>query len=284
MPPENKIMLGYVCGFLRSVAQNSAKSKMNAENLGIIFGPNLLKNQTSDQNTLATNLPKQSIAIAGLITHYEIMFSGIDLHKVLSELNLKKDTSKDQLKINTELLNIKKDTVKDLKRTKSNREISDVKDFKLTSQGSESELEINKKLKKEIKHLKGKVERRDKEIEELKHAHNETAKQATVDHKIEITNLNENLVRSASEINKQDQATAQINTLQSENNNYKKDLENNKVQIQKLTEEKDKLVADNTIINNERNTLKQSLQDVQTKLQQELEHEKTRTSKIFNRS
>lgn len=43
MPPENQVVLSFLCNFLARVVQFSSLNKMTTSNIAIVFGPNLLR-------------------------------------------------------------------------------------------------------------------------------------------------------------------------------------------------------------------------------------------------
>lgn len=63
----------YICFFIR-VTMYEKDNFMNAENLGIVFGPTLM--QPPEQNTLATlnDMRYQKLIIQLLIEHEDILF------------------------------------------------------------------------------------------------------------------------------------------------------------------------------------------------------------------
>ena len=71
LPPQNKKILKYLFEFLHEVSTFSHENKMNASNLGVVFGPNLVWSR--DVPNLA-DMGKINGFIAFLIAKYEEIF------------------------------------------------------------------------------------------------------------------------------------------------------------------------------------------------------------------
>lgn len=52
LPKENLKVAGHVCRFLRRVADNAEFNRMNAENLAMVFAPNVLRPKTEVASTI----------------------------------------------------------------------------------------------------------------------------------------------------------------------------------------------------------------------------------------
>lgn len=63
--------------FYSRVAENAEENKMTASNLGIIFGPTLIKPRQADADVSLSSLvdyPYQALIVELLIRHYEMIF------------------------------------------------------------------------------------------------------------------------------------------------------------------------------------------------------------------
>jgi hypothetical protein len=76
LPEENQIILRYLCGFLARVVEFSSVNKMNKQNLGIIFGPNLLRKKNQDP----TQALADSTVINGILLESEQLQSLLHRH------------------------------------------------------------------------------------------------------------------------------------------------------------------------------------------------------------
>ncbi|KAI5106123.1 beta-chimaerin [Silurus meridionalis] len=74
LPPAHYETLRYLMTHLKRVTMYEKENLMNAENLGIVFGPTLM--QPPDQNTLATlnDMRHQKLIVQLLIEHEDILF------------------------------------------------------------------------------------------------------------------------------------------------------------------------------------------------------------------
>ncbi|KAJ7410444.1 Rho GTPase-activating protein 29 [Willisornis vidua] len=86
LPVPNYNTLQYLIGHLHRVTEQSDENKMSASNLGIIFGPTLLRPRQTDATVSLSSLvdyPYQARVVELLITHYEKIFD-VSLKPLLS--------------------------------------------------------------------------------------------------------------------------------------------------------------------------------------------------------
>lgn len=78
LPKPNYILLAYLCRFLFEVQEHSEQSKMNARNLAMVFGPNILRSGSEDPQVMmeSTNLVTELISI--LIRKHQLFFPETD--------------------------------------------------------------------------------------------------------------------------------------------------------------------------------------------------------------
>uniref|UniRef100_UPI00398EEFDB rho GTPase-activating protein 29-like isoform X2 n=1 Tax=Pristiophorus japonicus TaxID=55135 RepID=UPI00398EEFDB len=77
LPQTNYNTLQYLMSHLRRVAEKEEENKMSASNLGIIFGPTLIRPRQTDATVSLSSLvdyPYQAQMVELLITHYENIF------------------------------------------------------------------------------------------------------------------------------------------------------------------------------------------------------------------
>ncbi|XP_037679973.1 rho GTPase-activating protein 45 isoform X2 [Choloepus didactylus] len=77
LPPENRATLQYLLRHLRRVAQGEQDNKMSPGNLGIVFGPTLLRPRPTEATVSLSSLvdyPHQARVIETLISHYGLVF------------------------------------------------------------------------------------------------------------------------------------------------------------------------------------------------------------------
>ncbi|CAM9598581.1 unnamed protein product [Lampetra fluviatilis] len=74
LPRYNYHTLRYIIRHLRRVADNCAENKMNAENLGIVFGPTFLRSPAGDMTKQLMDLGKHNTIIETLIKHCHWIF------------------------------------------------------------------------------------------------------------------------------------------------------------------------------------------------------------------
>eukprot|EP01088_Endostelium_zonatum_P011043 TRINITY_DN2482_c0_g1_i1.p1 TRINITY_DN2482_c0_g1~~TRINITY_DN2482_c0_g1_i1.p1 ORF type:complete len:416 (-),score=107.23 TRINITY_DN2482_c0_g1_i1:61-1308(-) len=72
LPEQNIEILKYLCKFLKLVSSHSDKNQMGVRNLGIVFGPTLLR---SREISVAGNLFAQEV-LRVMIDHYDAVFEG----------------------------------------------------------------------------------------------------------------------------------------------------------------------------------------------------------------
>ncbi|KAM9333416.1 rho GTPase-activating protein 29 isoform 2-T2 [Pholidichthys leucotaenia] len=76
-PPANYKTLQFLIEHLHRVTERSEENKMTASNLGIIFGPTLIKPRQADAEVSLSSLvdyPYQALIVELLIRHYEMVF------------------------------------------------------------------------------------------------------------------------------------------------------------------------------------------------------------------
>ncbi|XP_010139350.1 PREDICTED: rho GTPase-activating protein 29 [Buceros rhinoceros silvestris] len=86
LPVPNYNTLQYLIGHLHRVTEQSDENKMSASNLGIIFGPTLIRPRQTDATVSLSSLvdyPYQARVVELLITHYEKIFD-VSLKPLLS--------------------------------------------------------------------------------------------------------------------------------------------------------------------------------------------------------
>ncbi|NXP53484.1 RHG29 protein, partial [Heliornis fulica] len=86
LPVPNYNTLQYLIGHLHRVAEQSDENKMSASNLGIIFGPTLIRPRQTDATVSLSSLvdyPYQARVVELLITYYEKIFD-VSLKPLLS--------------------------------------------------------------------------------------------------------------------------------------------------------------------------------------------------------
>ncbi|NWJ07430.1 RHG29 protein, partial [Crypturellus undulatus] len=86
LPVPNYNTLQYLIGHLHRVTEQSDENKMSASNLGIIFGPTLIRPRQTDATVSLSSLvdyPYQARVVELLITHYEKIFD-VSLQSLLS--------------------------------------------------------------------------------------------------------------------------------------------------------------------------------------------------------
>ncbi|KAJ5073491.1 rho gtpase-activating protein 68f [Anaeramoeba ignava] len=74
LPPLNKILLKYLCKFLTEVEKNSAKNKMNAENLAVVFSPNLLRPREQSAKIFMEDAPVSKLLMKTFIQNFSYIF------------------------------------------------------------------------------------------------------------------------------------------------------------------------------------------------------------------
>ncbi|CAK6445718.1 unnamed protein product [Pipistrellus nathusii] len=77
LPPENRASLQYLLQHLRRIVEVEQDNKMTPGNLGIVFGPTLLRPRPTEATVSLSSLvdyPHQARVVETLITHYELVF------------------------------------------------------------------------------------------------------------------------------------------------------------------------------------------------------------------
>ncbi|XP_064003385.1 rho GTPase-activating protein 29 isoform X3 [Pogoniulus pusillus] len=89
LPVPNYNTLQYLIGHLRRVTEQCDENKMSASNLGIIFGPTLIRPRQTDATVSLSSLvdyPYQARVVELLITHYEKIFD-VSIKPLLSTVH-----------------------------------------------------------------------------------------------------------------------------------------------------------------------------------------------------
>ncbi|XP_074620007.1 rho GTPase-activating protein 24-like isoform X2 [Acropora palmata] len=78
LPQPNSSLLRFLCRFLHEVQKHCEQNKMNARNLAMVFGPNILRSGSEDPKVMmeCTNLVTELISI--LIRKHELLFPQTD--------------------------------------------------------------------------------------------------------------------------------------------------------------------------------------------------------------
>uniref|UniRef100_A0A7N4NUI6 Rho GTPase activating protein 45 n=1 Tax=Sarcophilus harrisii TaxID=9305 RepID=A0A7N4NUI6_SARHA len=77
LPPENKATLKYLIRHLRRIVEVEQDNKMTPGNLGIVFGPTLLRPRPTEATVSLSSLvdyPHQARIVETLISHYNVIF------------------------------------------------------------------------------------------------------------------------------------------------------------------------------------------------------------------
>ncbi|XP_074060612.1 rho GTPase-activating protein 45 isoform X2 [Macrotis lagotis] len=77
LPPENKATLQYLIRHLRRIVEVEQENKMTPGNLGIVFGPTLLRPRPTEATVSLSSLvdyPHQARIVETLITYYNVIF------------------------------------------------------------------------------------------------------------------------------------------------------------------------------------------------------------------
>uniref|UniRef100_A0A669DCY4 Rho GTPase-activating protein 29 n=1 Tax=Oreochromis niloticus TaxID=8128 RepID=A0A669DCY4_ORENI len=77
LPPANYRTLRYLIAHLHRVSEQAEENKMTASNLGIIFGPTLVKPQHTDAEVSLSSLvdyPYQALMVEQLVKHFQTVF------------------------------------------------------------------------------------------------------------------------------------------------------------------------------------------------------------------
>ena len=77
LPEENQIILKYLCAFLARVVEFSSVNKMSKENLGIVFGPNLIRSRNQDASAIVTDNAIINEITKTFIEDYKALFPNI---------------------------------------------------------------------------------------------------------------------------------------------------------------------------------------------------------------
>ncbi|CAJ1072605.1 rho GTPase-activating protein 29-like [Xyrichtys novacula] len=82
LPPANYRTLRYLVAHLNRVTEQAEENKMTASNLGIIFGPTLVKPRQTDAEVSLSSLvdyPYQALMVELLVRHFKTVFDGSHL-------------------------------------------------------------------------------------------------------------------------------------------------------------------------------------------------------------
>nr|XP_057910279.1 rho GTPase-activating protein 15 isoform X2 [Doryrhamphus excisus] len=75
MPPPNHDTLQFICRHLKRVLEHSDANRMTTQNIGIVFGPTLMRPEC-DSGNMAVNMVYQNQAVELILTEYEHIFVG----------------------------------------------------------------------------------------------------------------------------------------------------------------------------------------------------------------
>ncbi|XP_061775701.1 rho GTPase-activating protein 29-like isoform X2 [Nerophis ophidion] len=81
LPAANYRTLHYLIAHLNRVAEQAEENKMTASNLGIIFGPTLVKPRQAEAEVSLSSLvdyPYQALMVELLVRHFQVVFGGSD--------------------------------------------------------------------------------------------------------------------------------------------------------------------------------------------------------------
>ncbi|XP_067360068.1 rho GTPase-activating protein 15 isoform X2 [Channa argus] len=73
MPPPNHDTLQFMCCHLKRVLQHSAINRMTTQNIGIVFGPTLMRPER-DSGNMAVNMVYQNQAVELILTEFDYIF------------------------------------------------------------------------------------------------------------------------------------------------------------------------------------------------------------------
>lgn len=74
MPPPNHDTLQFMCRHLKRVLDNSDSNRMTTQNIGIVFGPTLMRPER-DNGNIAVNMIYQNQAVELILSEYEHIFA-----------------------------------------------------------------------------------------------------------------------------------------------------------------------------------------------------------------
>lgn len=74
LPAANLTLLRYIVHFLFDVAQHADVNRMNASNLAIVFGPNLIRPKVETMES-SINVPKTNIVLEDIIKSKHKVFA-----------------------------------------------------------------------------------------------------------------------------------------------------------------------------------------------------------------
>merc|ERR1712137_505048 len=79
MPVQNYLLARYVIKFLYQTSKSAEANKMEADNLGIVFGPTLLRSQKENESGVGDLLSGDATAraISKMIVHYKEIFKDL---------------------------------------------------------------------------------------------------------------------------------------------------------------------------------------------------------------
>uniref|UniRef100_A0A3Q4MAC8 Rho GTPase activating protein 9 n=1 Tax=Neolamprologus brichardi TaxID=32507 RepID=A0A3Q4MAC8_NEOBR len=73
MPPPNHDTLQFMCRHLKRVLENSETNRMTTQNIGIVFGPTLMRPER-DNGNMAVNMVYQNQAVELILTEFDHIF------------------------------------------------------------------------------------------------------------------------------------------------------------------------------------------------------------------
>ncbi|XP_073519417.1 rho GTPase-activating protein 9 isoform X2 [Phyllobates terribilis] len=74
LPEPNHDTLNYMISHLNSVRENSEMNRMTTQNIGIVFGPTLMRPEKEQFANIAANMVYQNQVVENFLTHYEEIF------------------------------------------------------------------------------------------------------------------------------------------------------------------------------------------------------------------
>lgn len=74
LPEPNHDTLNYIISHLNSVREHSEMNRMTTQNIGIVFGPTLMRPEKEQFANIAANMAYQNQVVENFLTHYEELF------------------------------------------------------------------------------------------------------------------------------------------------------------------------------------------------------------------